>query len=44
MGRPWEVGKAFEYSAPISPIVPAARIGHPDKGRVWPEINGELRQ
>lgn len=44
MGRPWEVGKAFEHSAPISPIVPAAQIGHPDKGRVWLEINGELRQ
>ncbi len=44
MGRPWELGKAFEHSAPISAIVPAARIGHPDKGRVWLEINGELRQ
>ena len=44
MGRPWEVGKAFEHSAPISRIVPAARIGHPDKGRIWLQINGELRQ
>jgi fumarylpyruvate hydrolase len=44
MGRPWEVGKAFECSAPISPIVPATAIGHPDSGRVWLEINGELRQ
>jgi fumarylpyruvate hydrolase len=44
MGRPWEVGKAFEHSAPISRIVPAAEIGHPDSGRVWLEVNGELRQ
>ncbi len=44
LGRPWEAGKAFEHSAPIGPIVPAAEIGHPDKGRVWLEINGKLRQ
>lgn len=44
MGRPWEVGKAFESSAPISAIKPAAEIGHPNAGRVWLEINGELRQ
>ncbi len=44
MGRPWEVGKAFEHSAPIGPIIPAAESGHPDKGRVWLEINGDLRQ
>ena len=30
--RPWEVGKAFDRSAPCSPVVPASRIGHPDKG------------
>ena len=33
MGRPWEVGKAFEASAPCSPLVPAAAIGHPDARR-----------
>ena len=44
MGRPWEVGKAFEASAPIGAIVPAAAIGHPSRGRVWLEVNGELRQ
>ena len=44
MGRPWEVGKAFEHSAPIGPISPAASIGHPDKGRIWLEVNGALRQ
>lgn len=44
MGRPWEVGKAFEYSAPISEVAPASKIGHPDRGRIWLEVNGELRQ
>lgn len=44
MGRPWEVGKAFEHSAPISPIAPAAEIGHPSEGRVWLEVNGALKQ
>lgn len=44
LGRPWEVGKAFDASAPISPIVPASEIGHPDKGAVWLKVNGEERQ
>lgn len=44
MGRPWEVGKAFEYSAPCSEVVPASSSGHPDQGRIWLEVNGELRQ
>lgn len=44
MGRPCEVGKAFDHSAPCSAIVPADVIGHPTSGRVWLEVNGELRQ
>jgi fumarylpyruvate hydrolase len=43
-GRPWEVAKAFEASAPCSEVVPAATIGHPTKGPVWLKVNGELRQ
>ncbi len=43
-GRPWEVGKAFEFSAPCTGVVPASRIGHPDGGRIWLEVNGEPRQ
>ncbi len=26
-GRPWDIGKGFEQSAPIGPIVPAAQAG-----------------
>lgn len=43
-GRPWEIGKAFEYSAPCSAIVPAAEIGHPAKGAVWLKVNGAEKQ
>ncbi len=43
-GRPWEIGKAFDHSAPCGAIVPADRIGHPGQGRVWLNVNGELRQ
>lgn len=43
-GRPWEVGKAFDASAPCSAIVPASEIGHPSEGAVWLDVNGERRQ
>lgn len=44
LGRPWEVGKSFERSAPCGPLVPAARIGHPKAGEVTLDVNGERRQ
>jgi fumarylpyruvate hydrolase len=44
LGRPWEVGKAFEASAPCSALTPAATIGHPTSGAVWLEVNGAPRQ
>lgn len=44
MGRPWEIGKAFEFSAPMSPIVAAEEIGHPASGAIELMVNGELRQ
>jgi len=43
-GRPWEVGKAFEHSAVCGELVPARAIGHPERGAIWLEINGERRQ
>lgn len=43
-GRPWEAGKSFDRSAPISAICPAADIGHPNDGRIWLEVNGQTRQ
>lgn len=44
LGRPWEIGKAFEYSAPCGPIYPASQVGHPTSGEVWLKVNGEMRQ
>ncbi|MBY5863941.1 fumarylacetoacetate hydrolase family protein [Rhizobium leguminosarum] len=44
LGRPWELGKAFEHSAPISPIVPASRLGHAAQGKIWLEQNGKRVQ
>jgi fumarylpyruvate hydrolase len=44
LGRPWEIGKAFELSAPSSELVRAEEIGHPENGAVWLKINGQMRQ
>jgi len=44
MGRPWDTGKAFDHSAPCSAVVPAKKIGHPAKGRIFLKVNGEVRQ
>jgi len=42
--RAWIKGKSFDYSAPCAAIQPANQIGHPINGRIWLELNGELRQ
>lgn len=44
LGRPWEIGKSFEHSAPISPLLPVARVGHPSTGEITLHVNGALRQ
>lgn len=44
MGRPWEIGKAFERSAPISPLTAVEKTGHIDAGKIELSVNGELRQ
>jgi len=43
-GRPWESGKAFEASAPVGEIVPAAAIGHPESGAIWLKVNDRETQ
>lgn len=43
-GRPWGPGKAFDQSAPISPIHPVSEVGHPQSGVIWLKVNGEIRQ
>ena len=42
--RPWEIGKAFDHSAPCGQIVTAEKIGHPTKGYVRLKCNGKVRQ
>lgn len=42
--RPWEIGKAFERSAPVGPVHPVSVVGHPSDGRIALKVNGELRQ
>jgi len=44
LGRPWEMGKSFDESAPVSEIKPAAKIGHPSKGAIWLKVNGQPKQ
>jgi len=44
MGRPWEMGKAFDNSAPCTALKTAAMVGHPSKGAIWLKVNGEVRQ
>lgn len=43
-GRPWDWGKAFDLSAPMARIRPAAEVGHPAKGRIWLTVEGKIRQ
>ncbi len=44
MGRPWEIGKAFDASAPIAPLYPASQVGHPAQAGIWLQVEGQDRQ
>ena len=43
-GRPWCIGKAFDQSAPIGPITPAAEAGDIANAAIWVQVNGTDRQ
>ena len=43
-GRPWDMAKGFDQSAPTGSIRAVEDIGHPARGAVWLRINGEPRQ
>jgi fumarylpyruvate hydrolase len=43
-GRPWEIGKAFEQSAPIGPVLPKSKTGELLKGAITLHVNGALKQ
>ena len=44
MGRPWEIGKAFERSAPVGPIHQVSDTGLLNEGKISLKVNGEIRQ
>jgi fumarylpyruvate hydrolase len=43
-GRPWEIGKSFEQSAPIGPVTPASQAGDVANAEIWLKVNGKDRQ
>ena len=43
-GRPWDMAKGFDHSAPIGLLVPAAQVTTPDRGAITLQVNGTLRQ
>lgn len=43
-GRPWEVGKAFDYSAPVGLIHPKSQTGELNTGDIHLTVNGETKQ
>jgi fumarylpyruvate hydrolase len=43
-GRPWEIGKAYDKSAPIGPITPAAQAGDVVNAEIFIQVNGKDRQ
>jgi fumarylpyruvate hydrolase len=43
-GRPWEIGKAFDESAPIGPLHPVATTGELNRGAITLAVNGAVRQ
>jgi fumarylpyruvate hydrolase len=42
--RPWEIGKAFDASAPCGALRPVSEVGHPAKCRIWLKQNGVVKQ
>ncbi len=43
-GRPWDMGKAFDRSAPVGPIHPVSTVGHLSTGEIKLTVNGEVKQ
>ncbi|MGB8839916.1 MAG: fumarylacetoacetate hydrolase family protein [Aliidongia sp.] len=44
LGRPWDMGKGFDFSAPIAPLHRASETGPITKGAIWLDVNGTRRQ
>ena len=47
LGRPWDMGKGFDRSAPCTSLRPVSEVGHPDteeNRKIWIKVNGQIRQ
>lgn len=44
MGRPWEIGKAFDSSAPIAPLHKSTDVADVNNAPIWLQVNGEDHQ
>jgi len=43
-GRPWCIGKAFDHSAPMGPIVRADKLTQIESAAIAVTVNGQARQ
>ena len=44
LGRPWDMSKGFDHSAPIGEMIPAAAFPDCGKGKIELKVNGQVRQ
>jgi fumarylpyruvate hydrolase len=44
LGRPWDIGKGFDHSAPIGPITRATDAGDIENAEIYLQVNGQDRQ
>jgi fumarylpyruvate hydrolase len=44
VGKPWDVSKGFDHSAPLAAIRPVGAGGHIERAAIWLKVNGEVRQ
>ena len=43
-GKPWDMGKGFDHSAPIGTMIRASALPDPTKGTIELKVNGKTRQ
>lgn len=43
-GGPWDMAKSFDQAAPVGALARVESFGHPQAGRIWLEVDGEMRQ
>jgi len=43
-GKPWEIGKAFDHSAPIGLLIPANQVADVKKAAIYLQVNGNEKQ